>query len=82
MSRPRWPRSAQPPTGSPGCSGPRRSRKVGRCTPNGSRRRAGLYSSDGTRRARLGSERFRAARLVVDTGIHFKGWTRQEAIDY
>ena len=43
---------------------------------------AGLYPSDGTRLARLGSERFRAARLVVATGIHFKGWTRQEAIDY
>ena len=31
---------------------------------------------------RLQAELFRAVRLVVDTGIHFKKWTREEAIDY
>lgn len=31
---------------------------------------------------RLQAEMFRAVRLVVDTGIHLKRWTRQEAIDY
>ncbi|NNG21953.1 DUF885 domain-containing protein [Telluria aromaticivorans] len=30
----------------------------------------------------LGSELFRARRLVVDTGLHSKGWTRQQGIDY
>jgi len=42
----------------------------------------GLY---GNRRDRLGmlyAERFRAFRLVVDTGLHARGWTRQRAIDY
>lgn len=31
---------------------------------------------------RLGSEMWRAVRLVVDTGLHSKGWTEQQAIDY
>lgn len=31
---------------------------------------------------RLQAEMFRAVRLVVDTGIHYKKWTREEAIDY
>jgi len=31
---------------------------------------------------RLQAEIFRAVRLVVDTGIHYKRWTRQQAIDY
>ena len=31
---------------------------------------------------RLQAEMFRAVRLVVDSGIHFKKWTREEAINY
>ena len=34
------------------------------------------------RLGQLDDELFRARRLVVDTGIHAKGWTRQQAIDY
>jgi uncharacterized protein (DUF885 family) len=40
---------------------------------------------DGDQEGRLGqldSELFRARRLVVDTGLHAKHWTRQQAIDY
>ena len=42
----------------------------------------GLYSSDLTRLGMLGDQAARAARLVVDTGMHELGWTRQQAIDY
>jgi uncharacterized protein (DUF885 family) len=30
----------------------------------------------------LGNEMHRAVRLVVDTGIHSKGWTREQAIKF
>jgi uncharacterized protein (DUF885 family) len=43
----------------------------------------GWYESDIEGRVgQLNSELFRARRLVVDTGLHAKGWTRQQAIDY
>ena len=42
----------------------------------------GLYSSDLDRMGMLSSQALRAARLVVDSGIHAMGWTRQQAIDY
>jgi uncharacterized protein (DUF885 family) len=42
----------------------------------------GLYSSDLDQLGRLSSDALRAARLVVDPGIHALGWSRQQAIDY
>lgn len=40
----------------------------------------GLYSSDLDRLGMLMADAWRAGRLVVDTGLHAKGWTRQQAI--
>ena len=42
----------------------------------------GFYQSPYSDFGRLTYEAWRACRLVVDTGIHSKGWTRQQAIDY
>jgi len=42
----------------------------------------GLYTSDVSRVGWLASEAHRSARLVVDTGMHALGWTRQQSIDY
>jgi uncharacterized protein (DUF885 family) len=42
----------------------------------------GLYKDPVSDYGRLSSELFRAVRLVVDTGIHNKGWTRDQVIAY
>ena len=42
----------------------------------------GTYADAHQQFGRLSSEIWRAIRLVVDTGLHSKGWTEQEAIDY
>jgi uncharacterized protein (DUF885 family) len=42
----------------------------------------GMYRDPSSDFGRLALELWRAGRLVVDTGIHDKKWTRQQAIDY
>jgi uncharacterized protein (DUF885 family) len=42
----------------------------------------GLYSGDLERFGMLSFDSWRACRLVVDTGLHHRGWSRDQAIDY
>jgi prolyl oligopeptidase len=42
----------------------------------------GVFKDPMNKFGQLASERFRAARLVIDTGIHSMGWTREQAQDY
>ncbi|MCA0902255.1 DUF885 domain-containing protein [Qipengyuania aquimaris] len=42
----------------------------------------GIYRTPYERFGKLSYEMWRAARLVIDTGIHHYGWTRDQAIDY
>ena len=42
----------------------------------------GLYEDPYDRMGQLAYDMWRAVRLVVDTGMHAKGWSRQQAIDY
>jgi uncharacterized protein (DUF885 family) len=42
----------------------------------------GFYQDPVSDYGRLSSERFRAVRLVVDTGIHSEGWTRDQVVDF
>jgi uncharacterized protein (DUF885 family) len=42
----------------------------------------GFYQDPASDYGRLSSELFRAVRLVVDTGIHSKGWTREQVVEF
>ena len=42
----------------------------------------GIYRTPYEKFGQLSYEMWRAARLVIDTGLHLKGWSRQQAIDY
>ncbi|MGB3149851.1 MAG: DUF885 domain-containing protein, partial [Maribacter sp.] len=42
----------------------------------------GIYTTPYEQFGKLTYEMWRACRLVVDTGIHAKGWTRQQVVDY
>jgi len=42
----------------------------------------GTYQDPYSRFGRLGSEIWRAIRLVVDTGLHAKGWSEEQAVQY
>jgi uncharacterized protein (DUF885 family) len=45
-------------------------------------RRLGLFGDPAQQLTHLGAEMLRAVRLVVDTGLHHRGWTREQAIAY
>jgi uncharacterized protein (DUF885 family) len=45
-------------------------------------RELGLYTDPYQYAGRLEAELWRAIRLVVDTGLHAKGWTREQVLDY
>jgi uncharacterized protein (DUF885 family) len=42
----------------------------------------GLYGDDVARMGLFAADSWRASRLVVDTGLHAMGWTRQQAVDW
>lgn len=42
----------------------------------------GLYDTPAKQMGRLSYEMWRATRLVVDTGLHSKGWSKKQAVDY
>jgi uncharacterized protein (DUF885 family) len=42
----------------------------------------GFYQDLGSDFGRLSSELFRAVRLVVDTGIHWRGWSREQVVEF
>ena len=59
-----------------------RSAKAGACTPSRSARSSASTPTPTSYFGYLQTELWRAIRLVVDTGLHSKGWTREQVIDY
>jgi uncharacterized protein (DUF885 family) len=43
---------------------------------------AGFYQDPYSEYGRLGNEMWRSVRLVVDTGVHYKHWSRQQMVDF
>ena len=56
--------------------------RAGACTSECLGNEMGIYRTPYERFGALSYEMWRAARLVIDTGIHRYGWSRQQAIDY
>ena len=56
--------------------------KAGRSTPSNSGKRLVFTRIQSSDYGRLSSELFRAVRLVVDTGIHSKGWSRDQVVEF
>jgi len=54
----------------------------GRFTQNSSARKLGFIRDPVSDYGRLSSELFRAVRLVVDTGIHSEGWSRDQVVAF
>ena len=77
-----WRASSRACPSSGRCSRPRRSREGWGSTPSRWARSSGVYRDPPTRFGQLASEQFRAVRLVVDTGIHAMGWSRDRAREY
>jgi uncharacterized protein (DUF885 family) len=42
----------------------------------------GLFATEVDRLGMLANESWRASRLVVDTGLHARGWSRQQAVEF
>ena len=59
-----------------------RSSRAGRSTPSASGKEVGFYQDPYSDYGRLQDEMLRAIRLVVDTGLHHKKWTREQVVQF
>ena len=75
-------RTARPPDRSAAAAATPPSAKAGRSTPKPWAASSACTHDPYGRFGHLQWQAFRAARLVVDTGVHALGWTREQAIDF